>query len=443
MGNFIISKFGGSAFANSDMAKKTAEIITSDPARRYIFVSAPGRRFKNDLRVTDLLYLTHSRFKSRDNYDETLNQVKERFTEIIQGLGIDFNIDAEIDVIKRNLLSGKPSEEIASRGEYIMAKIISLYLDWQFVDASEIIFFKIDGTLDLAKTLERSEMRLKNVNHAIIPGFYGSMPGYGIKTFTRGGGDTSGALVALALKADLYEKWSETTEVFTADPSIVDHPHKIRHVTYAELRELTYMGIKVIYEDVIHLLQSAKIPISIHNIYNPSDKGTLITEDLAEDSHRSVAACIAGQRHFKAIRIEKFGLNRLHGVGEKVFGTFAKYGISCEHYVSGIYNFCIIVRNMVFDLNRAQIFEEIKKAINPESIELDNDLSLIAIIGKGMGTEKGIFARIFNAIAAVGVKIHFISQGADDLNIVIGVYDADFEKTIKALYDAMIFEEKE
>ena len=443
MRNFIVSKFGGSALASPDMAKKTAEIIKSDPARRYIFVSAPGRRFKNDLRVTDLLYLTHSRFKSRENYDETLNQVKERFTDIIQGLGVDFNIDAEIDVIKRNLLSGKVSEEIASRGEYIMAKILSLYLDWQFVDASEIVFFKIDGTLDLDKTLERSEMRLRNVNHAIIPGFYGSMPGGGIKTFSRGGGDISGALVARAVKADLYEKWSETTEVFTADPSIVDNPHKIRYVTYMELLELTYMGIKVVYEDVIQLLQGEKIPISIRNIYNPLDKGTLITENLPEDSYRGVAACIAGQRHYKLIRIDKFGLNKLHGIGEKVFGIFARHGISCEHYVSGIYNFCIIVRNMVFDLNRAQIFDEIRKAINPEGITIENDLSLIAIIGKGMGTVKGIFARIFDAIAGVGVKIHFISQGADELNIVLGVYDVDFEKTIKALYDAMILTEKE
>ena len=443
MGNFIVSKFGGSALADSEMVKKTAEIIKSDPARKFIVVSAPGRRFKNDLRVTDLLYLTHSRFKGRENYDETLNQVKERFVEIINGLGINFDIEAEIAEVKRNMLSGKTTEEIACRGEYIMAKILSLYLDWQFVDSAELIYFKIDGELDLAKTLERSAMRLRNVERAIIPGFYGSIPGVGLKTFPRGGGDTSGALIARALKAELYEKWSETTEVYTVDPSIVPDPHKIRNVTYMELRELTYMGIKVIYEDVIALLQSEKIPISIRNIYNPADKGTRISEELPENSHRTVAACIAGQRHYKAVRIEKFGLNKMHGIGEKIFGIFARRSISCEHYISGIYNFCIILRNMVFDLNRAQIIDEIKSAIGAESITVENDISLIAIIGKGMGTVKGIFAKIFDAIAAADVKIRMISQGADDLNIVLGVRDADFEKTIKALYDAMILSEKE
>ena len=443
MGNFIVSKFGGLALADSEMVKKTAEIIKSDSARKFVIVLAPGRRFKNDLRVSDLLYLAHSRYKSREKYDEILDQVKERFTEIINGLEINFNIDAEISEVKRGILSGKTSEEIVCRGAYIMSKILSLYLDWQFVDASELIYFKITGELDLTKTLERSAMRLKNVDRAIIPGFYGSIPGIGLKTFPLGGGDISGALIARALKAELYEKWSETTEVYTVDPAIIEDAHKIRNVTYMELRELTYMGIKVIYEGVIELLQSEKIPINIRNIYNPDDKGTLISEELPENLRRGVAACIAGQRHYKAVRIAKFGLNKLHGVGEKVFRIFAKRGISCEHYVSGIYNFCIVLRNMVFDLNRAQIFDEIKSAIDPESITVENDISLIAVIGKGMGTVKGIFAKIFDAIAAVDVKIRMISQGADDLNIVLGVQDSDFEKTIKALYDAMILSEGE
>ena len=258
---------------------------------------------------------------------------------------------------------------------------------------------------------------------------------------TSGGSDVSGAIIARAVGADLCEKWSETTEIFSADPAIVKDPLIVRNVTYDELRELTCMGIRVIFEDVILLLQKVGIPLLIRNIYNPEDRGTRVMSKLPEELKRKVAACIVGQRHYKAIKIEKFGLNRMHGIGEKVFGIFARRGISCEHYISGIYNFAIFLKNMMFDLKRKEIISEIREAIHPEKIEVDKDIALVAIIGDGMGTVKGIFAQIFDAIAAQNIKVHMINQGADNLNIIMGFHDEDFENAIRALYQVMIVDQ--
>ena len=441
MRNLIVSKFGGTALSSSELVKKTINLINADPNRKYIVVSSPGKRNKNDVRVTDLLYVCHSRYNKKENFTDALNEIKARYTEIISGLGIDFDIEAEINNIKQKLFTGKSKDFIASRGEYIMAKILAKCLNREFIDAAELIFFNRDESIDEAKTYEAAAKRLEGVESAVIPGFYGTIASTEIHTFPRGGGDVSGAIIARAVGADLCEKWSETTEIYSADPAIVENPALVRHVTYDELRELTCMGIKVIFEDVILLLQQVGIPISIRNIYNPDDPGTMVMENLPEELKRKVAACIVGQRHYKVLKIEKFGLNRTHGIGEKVFGIFARRGISCEHYISGIYNFAIFLKNMMVDLKRNEIIDEIKQAIQPEYITIDKDISLVAIIGEGMGTVKGIFAQIFDAIAAENIKVQMINQGADNLNIIIGFKDSDFEKAIRALYQVMIVDQ--
>ena len=403
-------------------------------------VSSPGIRSSDEIRVTDMFYICHSRYANRENFTEMLDKIEARFSEIVRDLGISIDIHAQINDLKKNLFLGRTNDYIVSRGEYIMGRIMAEYLGWRFVDAAEIIFFNRDGTLNVEKTLEAVKTVLGPMDNAVIPGFYGTVSGTNIKTFERGGGDVTGALIANALNADMLEKWAETTEIFSADPSIVKNPSIIRNITYSELRELTYMGINIVYEDVILLMEHSGIPTSIRNIHHPDDEGTLITKDLPADTRRDVAACIAGRRKFKVVHIRKFGLNKAVGIGQKVFGIFTSRNISCEHYLSGIYQFSIVVKNPMFDIKRAEIINALMEAISPEDIEIQSDLSLIAVIGQGMGTVKGIFAKVFNALAAANIKVRLIEQGGDDLNILIGVYDEDFDASVKALYEAMILQ---
>ena len=438
--SLIVSKFGGMSLADIDSIKQTAEIIRSDPSRRYVVVSAPGIRSGDDMRVTDMFYICHSRYINRENFSEMLTKIEERFTDIVQSLGLKTDIHYEMNDLKKNLFLGRTNDYIVSRGEYIMAKIMAELLGWQFVDAAEVIYFNKEGTFNAEKSIAAIKDVLSKYDHAVIPGFYGTVSGTNIKTFERGGGDVTGAVIALALGADMFEKWAETTEIFSADPSIVKNPSIIRNITYAELRELTYMGISILYDDVVLLLENSGILTSIRNIHHSDDAGTYVTKELPADARRDVAACIAGRRNFKVIHIRKFGLNRAVGIGQKVFGIFTKRNISCEHYLSGIYQFSIVVKNPMFDLKRAEIVKELQDAINPEDIEIQKDLSLIAVIGQGMGTVKGIFAKAFNALAAANIKVRLIQQGGDDLNILIGVYDEDFEASVKALYEAMILQ---
>ena len=436
--SFIVSKFGGMSLAEIDSIKITAEIIKSDPSRRFVVVSAPGIRSGDDMRVTDMFYICHSRYLNRENFIEMLDKIEERFNGIVEELGLTTDIHYEMSDLKKNLFLGRTNDYIVSRGEYIMAKIMAEFLGWKFVDAAEIIFFNKEGTLNTEKTIAAIKQVLGNVDHAVIPGFYGTVSGANIKTFERGGGDVTGAVIALALGADMFEKWAETTEIFSADPSIVENPSIIRNITYSELRELTYMGIRMLYDDVILLMENSGIPTSIRNIHHPDDRGTLVTKELPPDAVRDVAACIAGRRNFKVMHIRKFGMNRTVGIGQKVFGVFTKLNISCEHYLSGIYQFSIVVKNPMFDLKRAEIIKELQETINPEEIEIQKDLSIIAVVGQGMGTVKGIFAKMFDALAAAKIKVRLIEQGGDDLNILVGVYDEDFDEAVKALYKAMI-----
>ncbi|MBQ7221829.1 MAG: aspartate kinase [Synergistaceae bacterium] len=438
--SLIVSKFGGMSLADVDSIKKTAEIIRSDSSRRYVVISAPGIRSGDEMRVTDMFYICHARYINRENFSEMLTKIEDRFTSIVQALDLTTDIHYEMMDLKKNLFLGRTNDYIVSRGEYIMGKIMAELLGWKFIDAAEVIYFNKEGTLNRDKTIAAVKEVVSRYERAVVPGFYGTVSGTNIKTFERGGGDVTGALLALALGADMYEKWAESTEIFSADPSIVKSPSIIRNITYAELRELTYMGISILYDDVILLMEHSGIPISIRNIHHSDDKGTLVTDELPPDSRRDVAACIAGRRNFKVIHIRKFGLNKLVGIGQKVFGIFTRRNISCEHYLSGIYQFSIVVKNPMFDLKRAEIVKELQDAINPEDIEVQKDLSLIAVVGQGMGTVKGIFAKTFDALAAANIKVRLIQQGGDDLNILIGVYDEDFEVSVRALYEAMILQ---
>ena len=433
----IVSKFGGSIMADVQGVKRAIEIINSDPERRYVIASAPGQT-SNYTGITDLLFMCHASFNNREDYNEMLDRISKRYQKTIDSLEINFDLQAEILNLRKDLLLGQSPDYIGSRGEYIMGKILAASLGWDFFDASEIIFFNSDGTLNEDKTFRTAHEKLKKLEHAVIPGFYGSMPDGSIKTFSRGDGDSSGAIVARAVKADLFEKWSDTTKIYSADPAVVPEPKLIRNITYTEAIELNYVGINIIKDSVLFILRDAEIPLKICSVHDTENHGMLISSKLPEHVFRSVAVCIAGRRNFNVIHIEKYGLNKIYGFGEKLFGLFAKYHVACEHCLSGIYKMSIVVKTPMFDLQRNEILNEIKRVIEPDSIMLEKNLSLIAIIGQGMGIEKRMFEKVFVALANAGIKVRMVDQGSDALNIIIGVYDEDYHSAVKALYEAMI-----
>lgn len=437
MSNLIVSRLGGDAALNAEEIKKTAEIILSDPSRRYVIVSAPGAA-PGSVGMTDLLYLCHSSFNGNENYISIIKKISDRYSEIVAGLGIDFNVEAEISALRKSLEAGKDLDYIGSRGEYIMSKIFAKYLNWDFVDSTEVIFFNDNGTVDKEKTFKTGGERLKNFEHAVIPSFYGSMPGGKIKTFSRGDCDSAGALVACSVKADLFEKWSETSRIYIADPSVVPEAELVRNITYSEAIELNYVGIKVVNDDVLLMLNEAGIPLDIASIHKPDDIIITISPELIPGIKRNLTACISGRRGFNVVHIHKYGLNKVHDFGEKLFGIFAKHHIACRHYLSGIHQMSVIIKTPIFDIRRNQILSEIQDEVQPDSLITEKGLSMVAVIGEGMGTVKGIFGKIFDAIANAGIKVQMIEQGADKLNIMIGVLDADYDNAIKALYNALI-----
>ena len=443
----VVAKFGGGSYvdkesmSNSGKIKKAMEIVLQDPSRRYVVVSAPGSLSEDDFKITDMLYICHSRYANKENYHEFFDKIQNRYTEIVNGLGINFDLESEFHALRRCLILGKIDATV-SRGEYIMGKIIAEYLGWPFVDAAELIYFNNDFTLNEEKTFAAVKDKVGKLEHAVIPGFYGAMPTGSIKTFSRGGSDITGAIVARALNADLYEKWTETAKIYSADNAIVDNPERVHYITYNEMRELSYMGgVNMLHDDVTLLLQDVKIPINVRNINDLQSMGTLITSDIPENSRR-VAACIGGVRNFKCVKVTKFGLNKTVGVGTKMFSVFSRYNISFEHCLTGIDSMAVVLKSPIFDLRRNEILREIENAIQPHDVSVEKDLSLIAVIGEGMGTVKGVFAKAFDALAQAEIKVRMLDQGADSLTLVIGVYDEDYETAIRALYQSMIMHEE-
>ena len=437
MSRIIVSRFGGDEAANSQEIKKAAEVLASDPARQYAIVSAPGS-MPGSVGVTDMLYLCHSRFMNRENYDDILDRISDRFNEIVQGLGINFNVREEIDVIRKSIDMGMALDFVASRGEYITARIFAEYLGWNFIDAAEIIFFNKDGTPDREKTFRAAGERLKPMPHTIIPSFYGTAYNGNIKTFVRGDCDSAGALVACSVNAEIFEKWSEAAKVFSADPSVIPNPELIHDITYMEALELNYVGMNLVTDNVVFMLNEAGIPMRIASTHDPDDSGMLISPKLPEDVNRKVTACIAGSRNFTTIHIRKYGLNKDYAFNEKLFGIFARQHIPCQLSLSGIHQMSVILKSPVFDIRRNQIIGELQSELAPESLTVEKGLAVIFVIGEGMGTVKGIFGTIFDALVGAFVKAKMVEQGADQQNIMIGVSGSDYETAVEALYNALI-----
>ena len=440
MNNTIVLRFTENTISSAERIKQAAQIAKSNPAYRYAILSAPGKSSSDDIKVTDVLYMCHSQFINGEDYHDMLGRLRTTYERIIEGLEIDFDLDGEIKEIEKSLISGRNADFIASRGEYLISKIFAQFIGWDFIDAEEIIFFRKDGKLDDDKTFQAASERLKRSEHAVIPSFYGTVMNNGkhVKTFPRGQCDTTGAVVSRAVNADYLEKWMYKTRPYSADPAVVKDPQIIRNITYNEVLELNYMGIKVFEDDVALILRDNKIPVRIRTLFYPDDEGTLVSLELPENISRSVAVCIAGRKNFNVVHIEKFGLNKQKDFGKKLFSIFERYNVACEHTLSGIHKVSIVLKSPMFHIRRREIMEDLKNELEADSVEFDRNLSLIAVIGNGMGTVHGVFEKVFSALARANVKVHMIDQGSDEASIILGVYDEDFDSAVNALYESMI-----
>ena len=432
-----VVKFGGSSLASAKQFKKVKDIIMADKSRRYVIPSAPGKRTTNDEKVTDLLYACYSAASEGRSYKKIFDAITARYEQIITGLDLNINLDFEFKTIEENFLAKKGRDYAASRGEYLNGIIMAAYLGYEFIDAADVICFDADGSFLSEKTNQELAARLSKVSKTVIPGFYGSMPDGSVKTFSRGGSDITGSLVARAVHADLYENWTDVSGFLVADPRIVDNPEPIETITYRELRELSYMGASVLHEEAIFPVRKEGIPINIRNTNRPSDPGTMIVESTLKRPHYTITG-IAGRKGFCAVNIEKAMMNAEIGFGRKVLDVFEKYGISFEHMPSGIDTMSIFVQQNLFEEHEQSVIAGIHRAVEPDHIELDSDLALIAVVGRGMKSARGTAGRIFSALAHARVNVKMIDQGSSELNIIVGVRNEDFETAVKAVYDIFV-----
>lgn len=435
-----VVKFGGSSLASARQFKKVGDIIRADKARRFVIPSAPGKRNGKDEKVTDMLYACYDAASTGASYKKILNKIKDRYQEIIDGLNLNLNLDHEFERIEENFVKGIGRDYAASRGEYLNGIVMANYLGFEFIDAAEVIFFDENGVFEADTTNRELSERLENVERAVIPGFYGSKHDGTIKTFSRGGSDVTGSIVARAIHADLYENWTDVSGFLVADPRVVPDPEVIETITYKELRELAYMGASVLHEDAIFPVRREGIPINIRNTNKPDDKGTLIVESTCRKPRYTITG-IAGKKGFCAINIEKAMMNAEVGFGRKVLQVFEKYGISFEHMPSGIDTMTIMVHQDEFEEYEQSVIAGIHRAVEPDSVDLESDLALIAVVGRGMKATRGTAGRIFSALAHARINVKMIDQGSSELNIIIGVKNADFEAAIKAIYDIFIMAE--
>ena len=438
----IVVKFGGSSLASAEQFKKVGKIIKKDEARKYVIPSAPGKRTPDDTKVTDLLYSCYGQAlleedECEENFEGLLAEIKKRYEEIISGLGLTLSLDEEFRTIRENFSKKIGRDYAASRGEYLNGIIMAAYLGYEFIDAAEVILFDAAGNFDAEKTDKLLSKRLAKTERAVIPGFYGSMPGGKIKTFSRGGSDITGSIVSKAVHADLYENWTDVSGFLIADPRIVRKPKSIDVITYRELRELSYMGATVLHEDAIFPVRKEGIPINIRNTNSPEDKGTLIVEGTCRKP-RFVITGIAGKKDFASITVEKAMMNSEVGFCKKVLEVFEENDISIEHMPSGIDTMTIFVHQDEFEEKEQKVIAGIHRAVEPDFLELESDLALIAVVGRGMRATRGTSGRIFSALAHANVNVKMIDQGSSELNIIIGVRNHDFETAVNAIYDIFV-----
>lgn len=436
-----VAKFGGTSMADSVQFKKVQTIVLSDDDRKLVVVSAPGKRFKEDNKITDLLYLTHAHIKYSVPYGPVLKIIEDRFYSIKNDLNLTTDLDKEFEIIKKNLDNKCEEDYIVSRGEYLSAILLADYLKCDFIDAKDVIFFNYDGTINKEKTHEKLNNELKNSKKAIIPGFYGSYPDGSIKTFSRGGSDITGSIIASAVGADAYENWTDVSGFMMADPRIVKNPKQIKKISYTELRELSYMGASVLHDEAVFPARQAGIPINIRNTNDPDNPGTIIVSDdkaLETNGYEDVITGIAGRKNFTVFYIHKEHMANEVGVIKNALEVFEGRGISIDHIPSGIDSFSVVLPSDGIERITHELVEELKAKCKADSVHVYKNLSLITTVGLKMAYKPGISAKLFAALGENNINIRMIDQGSSEINIIVGVEDKDFENAIKAIYNAFV-----
>ena len=434
-----VVKFGGSSMADAGQYRKIRDILLADPDRKVVVVSAAGKRNKADHKITDLLYLCYAHSQYGVDCSGVFDMIASRYLEIRDELGLKLDLEPELADMKRRIDAKTISQdELASRGEYFSAKLMAAYLDFRFVDAADWVKFRFDGSVDQEATYEALRGLIQG-NGAVIPGFYGRLPDGHIRTFTRGGSDITGALAAAALDAEVYENWTDVSGILMADPRIVDHPQAIPEVTYDELRELSYSGAQVLHEGTIFPVREKNIPVNIRNTNAPEDPGTMIQEsfDTDSDPHRFITG-ITGKKDFTIISLSKRGMSNQVGVLRRVLTVLERHNISVDYVPNGIDNVSVVMPTEDVASSLYNILGEIQEEVNPDTLDVHDQIAIVAAVGRKMAYRPGISGQIFAALGSEGVNIRMINQGPDELNIIFGVDNRDFARAIQVLYNSFV-----
>ncbi|MCQ2453686.1 MAG: aspartate kinase [Clostridia bacterium] len=434
----IVVKFGGSSLADAAQIRKAADIIKKDPARRFAVASAPGKRSKEDIKVTDMLYRCEAAAAAGRDFEPELQAVRERFQSIIDDLGVSYPLEAELDVIRKHLKTAPDKEYMASRGEYLNSGILAAYLGFAFVDPAEVIRFHENGQYDAETTHFLLSNRLNGLENAVVAGFYGAEENGRVRTFSRGGSDLTGSIVAEAVRADLYENWTDVSGMMSADPRVVDSPRVIDFISYQELRELSYMGATVLHEEAVFPVRRAGIAINIRNTNAPEDPGTMIVPSLPRGRRPRKVTGVAGRTGFSSIQIEKSLMNGEVGFAFRLLSILNAHGIPFEHCPTGIDTMSVFLRTEYLNGCREEVLREIRDELKPDMLAVEDELALLAIVGQGMAYSKGTAARVFTALAEAGVNIRMLDQGSSEMNIIVGVEESDFEDAVRAIYRAVM-----
>ena len=432
-----VAKFGGSSLADAGQFRKVRQILLSDPSRRYAVPSAPGKRFSDDIKITDMLYHCHRLAQRKQPYAELFDQIAQRYLDIARELEIDYDLKPQLDEACDLIRTGSP-DYAASRGEYFSGLLLAKYLGWDFVDPIDMIKFDRQGVFASEWSNQVVADTLKDHEYAVIPGFYGSLPNGEVRTFSRGGSDITGAVVARGVGAELYENWTDVSGFLMADPRIVKNPKRIAQLTYRELRELSYMGATVLHEDSVFPVRKAGIPTNIKNTNCPDDPGTMIVMDGTESKPLGQITGIAGHKNFSLLSIEKAMMNSEIGFGRRVLQALEDFGVSFEHLPTGIDTMTVILPDADLVERKEQIIQRIEEYTHPDSVELTSGLALIATVGHGMVRQPGSAAKLFGALARAGVNVRMIDQGSSEFNIIVGVDIPEFERAVQAIYNAFV-----
>lgn len=437
MNDIKVVKFGGSSLADAKQFKKVADIVLADKTRRFVVASAPGKRFASDTKITDMLYNCYDKASKGMDIDADFKAIEERYNDIIRDLKLDMSLEEEFKHIKYSFSHRAGRDYAASRGEYLNSMLLAKYLGFPFLDMVGLICFNESGEFDLDMTISKLTPKLMELENAVIPGFYGSMPNDTIKTFSRGGSDITGSIIASAADAQIYENWTDVSGFLICDPRIVKDPKPITTITYRELRELSYMGATVLHEDSIFPVRTKGIPINIKNTNHPEDPGTMIVSQSVDRSDFTITG-IAGKKGFSVINIERDMMNSTVGFGRNVLRSLEKNNICFEHMPSGIDTLSVIVSTEAIRGKERAVLDEIISRVQPDHIEIEDDLALIAVVGRGMRRARGTAAKIFTALAQAKINIKMIDQGSSELNIIIGVSEEDFEEATRAIYNIFV-----